>query len=104
MAKIVPLLKAIVCVKDFLALFSVFVSQKVTVNENVSFSDHASGTRLPDCSKLVMNWKIDNGVTICRREVIVIFFVCVCDVAVFLLSSLVTGSGLISISLLVLEF
>ena len=30
--------------------------------------------------------------------------VCVCDVAVFLLSSLVTGSGLISISLLVLEF
>ena len=27
----------------------------VTVNENVSFTDYASGIRLPDCSKLVIN-------------------------------------------------
>ena len=30
----------------------------VTVNENVSFTDYASGIRLPDCSKLVIIGKM----------------------------------------------
>ena len=75
------------CVRDSLALFSVFVRQKVTVNEKVSFADYTSRLRLTNCSKLV------------RYNVIVKFF----DVAVFGFSSLDTGSSFTSISLLVLE-
>ena len=51
------------CVRDSLVLFSVFVRQKVTVNENLSFVDYASGLRLPNCSKLVINPKNDNNDT-----------------------------------------
>ena len=40
------------------------VRQKVTINENISFTDYASGMRLPDCFKLTVNWKTDNDVTI----------------------------------------
>ena len=54
------------------------------VNENVSFTDHASGIRLPDCCKLAINWENDNDVTIYQHEVIVIF-----DIAMILLLSLV---------------
>ena len=68
-------------VLDFSDLFSVFVRQKVTINENLGFTDHASGIQLPDCSKLVI--KLDNNIC---QHVIVNFF----DVAVFLLSSLVS--------------
>ena len=64
----------------------------------VSFLDHAS-TRFPDCSKLAINQENDNGVTICRNNVMSLFF----DVAVFLLSSLVTDPSFMSMSLLVLE-
>ena len=39
-------------------LFSVFVRQKVTINENISFTDYVSKIQLPDCSKLVVNWKM----------------------------------------------
>ena len=46
----------------------------VTVNENVIFIDYASGIQLPDCSKLAMNRKKDNGLTICWHDVIVNFF------------------------------
>ena len=46
------------CVRHFLVLFSVFLRQKVNVNENVRFSDYASRIRLPDCSKLAMNRKM----------------------------------------------
>ena len=92
------------CVRDFLVFFSVFVGEKVTVNENVSFTDHASGIRLPNCSKLAINRKNGNGVTICRHDVISNFFWRV----LFLLSSLVsywfkfnvkiiTGSGVTTI-------
>ena len=87
------------CVRDFLVLFSVFVKRKVAINENVSFTDHASETRLPDGSKLAINWNNDNGVTIYRHEVIVIFF----DAGLFLLSSLVTDLSFMSISSLALE-
>ena len=51
--------------KYFLVMFSVFVTQKVTVNENVSFTDYASGIWLPSCSKLARNQKNDHGVKIC---------------------------------------
>ena len=42
LTKIVPYSKQYyeICVKDFLDLFSVFVSEKVTINENVSFTNH----------------------------------------------------------------
>ena len=53
------------CVRDFLVLFSVFVSKKVTINENVNFTDHASGIWLPDCSKLSINRKNNTDVTVC---------------------------------------
>ena len=87
------------CVRDFLVLFSVFVNRKVAINENVSFTDHASETRLPDGSKLAINWNNDNDVTIYRHEVIVIFF----DAGLFLLSSLVTDLSFMSTSSLALE-
>ena len=47
---------------------------KPCINENVSFTDHVSGTRLPDCSKLAINLKNDNGITIFRHDVIIKFF------------------------------
>ena len=65
-----------------------------------SFTDYASGIRLPDCSKLAAYWKNGNEVTIFQHEIIVKFF----DVDLFFLSSLVTGPSLISISPIVLEF
>ena len=57
----------------FLVLFSVFVRLKVTINENISFTDHAFGARPPNCSKLAVNWKNGNGVTVFRHDVIVKF-------------------------------
>ena len=62
------------CVRDFLVLFSVFVIQKVAINENVSFTDYASGIRLPDCYKLATNWKNSNDITICQNYIIANFF------------------------------
>ena len=38
------------------------------------FADAASGIRLADCSKLAINRKNKNDVTICRHDAIVIFF------------------------------
>ena len=46
----------------------------MTFNEKVSFTDYASGIRLPDCSKFAINWKNNNGVTICRDDVIAKLF------------------------------
>ena len=89
-------------VRAVLAIFnSVFSFCKiaVTVNENISFTDYASGIRLSDCSKLAKNRKNDSDVTISRYDVIIKFF----WHCLFLLSSLVTGSNFMSISLLVLE-
>ena len=40
-----------------------------------------SGIRLLDCSKLAINWKNDNDVTICQYDVIVNFF-CRCFVSI----------------------
>ena len=44
-------------VRDFLVLFSMFLKWKATTNELVSFTDHASKIRLPNCCKLTINWK-----------------------------------------------
>ena len=49
--------------------------------------------RLTDCSKLALNWKNDNEVTICWHDIIVKFFLAV----LFLLLSLVTGPSFMSI-------
>ena len=43
-------------------------------NKTVNFADYASGIRLPDGSKLAINRKNNNDVTICRNRVIVQFF------------------------------
>ena len=50
------------CVRAFLVLFSVFLKQKFTVNENVSVTDHTSGIWLQNYSKLAINQKSDNEV------------------------------------------
>ena len=63
------------------------------------------GIRFPDCSKLRINLKNDNGIKIFRHDVIVdffFFFFFFFDVVFFLLSNLVTGSSFMSISSLVL--
>ena len=60
--------------------------------------NHASGIRLPDCSKLAINLKNDNDFTIWRHDVIAKFFW-----SCRFLSSLVTSPIFMSISLLVLE-
>ena len=96
--KIVPLLKALYksCVRDSLVLSSVIVRHKVTVHENVSFTDYTSGLWLPDCSKLAKNPINDNDDNICWYNVIVKWFWCYC----VYFSSLATGPSLTSISLL----
>ena len=80
-------------------MFSVFVREKVTITENISFTDYASGIKLPDYSRLNLNWKIRNDVTIFQKDIIVKFF----GVASLLLSSTVTCPNLLSMSLLVME-
>ena len=55
-------------------MFSVFVRQKVTITENITFADSVSGIRPPDCSKLAENLKNDNDVTTFQHDVNVKFF------------------------------
>ena len=57
-----------------IVLFSVLTRYKVSFIENVRFTDCASWIRLPDCSKLVINRKKNNGVTFCQHDVIFNFF------------------------------
>ena len=56
-------------VRYFLVLFSVFVRQKVTVMENITFADSVSRIRPLDCSKFVKNLKNNNDVTIFQHDV-----------------------------------
>ena len=60
----------------------------VTINKNVSFKNHASGIQFSDCSKLAVNWKNNNDVTMFANitSSSILF-----DVTVFLLSNIVTG-------------
>ena len=75
-------------------MFSVFVRQKVTITESITFADSVSGIRPPDCSKLATMTSQFSDMTSLSK-----FF----DVILFLLSSLVTGPNFMSISSLVLE-
>ena len=59
-----------------------------------------SRIRLPDCSKLTTNLKNTNDAIICRNNFIINFF----DVALFVLSGLVSGPSFMLTSSLVLEF
>ena len=55
----------------------VFGSCKIkgyTINENVSFRDHTSRIRFPDCSKFAINRRNDNDVKVYRNDLIVNFF------------------------------
>ena len=88
-----------ICVRDSLVLFSVFVKQNVTVNENVSFTDYTSRLQLSNCSKLAINWKNDNEATNSDITPSSKIF----DIAVFFFSGLVTGPSFKSVSLLLLE-
>ena len=87
------------CVRDFLFLFSVLVREKATINENVSITDHVSGMQLPYYSKLPINQKNDNNITICWHDVIVHY--CFSLVSFSYLSKLhvniITGSGVMAI-------
>ena len=81
-------------VTDFLVLFSVFVKQKVTITQNIIFTDPVSGIQPPDCSKLARNPKNDNEVIIFRR----------CFVSLIKFSywsrfhvNIITGSGIMTI-------
>ena len=74
-------------------------SSSSTIYENVSFIDHVSGIWLQDGCILAINHKNDNDATIFWHNVIFNCF----DVAVFILSSKVTGPSFMSISWLVLE-
>ena len=63
-----------------------------------------SGIRLPDCSKLAVNWKNDNDVPNFREDVIVKFF-CRCFVSLVKFSyrfkfhvNIIIGSGVMEIS------
>ena len=46
----------------------------VTIDKNVRFTDYASGIQLLDCSKLTINWKKDNNITICGHDTFVKIF------------------------------
>ena len=65
----------------------------------IKFKFHRPCVWLPDCSKLAINRKNDNDVTVSQQDAVANFF----DVNVFFLSSLVIGPSFMSISLLVLE-
>ena len=83
----------------FLVFFTVFIRWKVTITENISFTDYASEIRIPDCSKLAVNWKNQNDVTISQHNIIVSFFQ-YCFISLVKFSywfkfhvNIVTGSG-----------
>ena len=91
------------CVRDFLLLFSVFVRKRVTITENITFTDSVSGIWPSDCSELTKNKKNDNEVTIFRHDVNVKFF---SRYFVFLVKfsywskfhvNIITGSGVMKI-------
>ena len=59
------------------------------------------GFRLPDCSKLALNWKDGNDVTICRHDVIFNLFWCIVSLVRFSYWSkfhvnIITGSGVMT--------
>ena len=79
----------------FLVLFSVFVRWKVTINENISFTDNLATGLLKIRHKLKKWQWCHNLLTWCQLQVF--------DVVFFLLSSLVTVLNFMLILSLVLE-
>ena len=79
--------------------FAVFVRQKVTITEKITFADAVFGLRPPDCSKLAKKRKMTMTSEFSGMVSPSNFF----EFALFLLSNLVTGPRLMSISWLVLE-
>ena len=83
--------------------FSVFVRQKVTANENVSFIDYTTRTLLSDCYKLVANRKNDNDATIFKHDIILkLFWRCFVSLVKFsywskFLVNIIIGSGVMTI-------
>ena len=67
--------------------------------DHVSFTKQASAIRLSGRSKLVRNWKKDSASQFLDMMLWSNFF----DLALFLLSSLVTGPSFMAVSILVLE-
>ena len=103
--KIVLLLKAIVW-KLYKKFFSSTFSFCKTIGYcwwKCKFTDHASGIRLPDSSKLAINLKNDNDIAICRHDVnIKISWRCFVSLVNFSYLSnfhanIVTGSGVMTI-------
>ena len=90
-------------VTDFSVLLSVFVGQKITAHESITFTDHASRIRLSDCSRLAINRKNDNDVTIWWHDVIIIFLTLLCFSFVKFIYwskfhvNIMTGSGVTTI-------
>ena len=60
-------------VLEFLVLISVLIIYKANVYGNISFTDHESGFRLPDCSKVDLKWERDNDARICQDNEFVKF-------------------------------
>ena len=60
-------------VRGFLALFSLFVKKKVTIDEKVSFRELMYWGWLHDCSKTAKNKRNDNDIIDCQQDVTDIF-------------------------------
>ena len=89
-------------------LFSVFVRQKLTFTENITFADSVSGIRLLDCSKLAKNpvnsngVTNNNGVTIFPHVIVIFFWRCFVSLVKFnywskFYVNIITVSGIITI-------
>ena len=98
------LLKAIVwemCERFFSSVFN-FFKVKVAINENISFTDYMSGIRLPNGSRLNINWKNDNDVTIFNMTSSSMFWGCLVSLVNFSYYSkvhvnIITSSGVMTI-------
>ena len=69
----------------------------------MKFIDYASRIWLPDCSRLAINWKHDNDVTVCGHDVIVkVFWGCFVSLVKFSYRSkfhvnIISGSGVMTV-------
>lgn len=70
------------------------LNKRLLFDEKLRIINHACGIRLPDCSKMAVDSKNDNKVTIYLDKVIVNFF----NVIVFVFSSLDSGPNFMSLS------
>ena len=90
-------------VRNFFSVYKL-PNQSLTVNENVSSTDHASEIRLPDCSNLAINRKNDIDVIVIYIYLFIYLFIEVCRVSLVKFSywskfhvHIITGSGVMTI-------